>query len=375
MDFRLIQKKINGTLTSEEENNLTAWINESDSHKAYFDNVIQNQTVSIEDIDIDEAWNSIEPQLNISKPKSPSYWKYAVAASIVLLLMIGVLNRDEVAPEKYAVEDSTILIGSDKANLTLEDGSKILLENGDTYNTIDFKSDGKHLVYNHNEEDDLVLHYNYLTTPSGGQYQLELSDGTMIWLNANSQIKYPIAFKKGEPRIVELLYGEAYFDVSPSEEHHGDHFIVKTKTQEIEVLGTEFNVKAYKDEAKITSSLVEGKIVLRNNTSFETTLIPGDEVIVDLASNEVTQEHPEDLEEITAWKNGQFIFNRQPLSEIMKTLSRWYTIEVKFENDTSKEIKFSGVLDRNKHLFELLKNFESTGEVSFELDKNKISIQ
>src|SRR5690606_40703343 len=123
------------------------------------------------------------------------------------------------------------------------------LEKGDSIQTHNAISNGEEIIYNNNTSRQLV--YNYLTIPRGGQFQLTLSDGTRVWLNSETQIKYPVSFTDGESRQVELVYGEAYFEVSHSTEHKGSDFIVYNQNQEVQVLGTEFNIKAYKDDSNI----------------------------------------------------------------------------------------------------------------------------
>ena len=143
--------------------------------------------------------------------------------------------------------------------MTLADGSKIALEKGTPVQTQNANSNGEELIYESSKNTSRLV-YNYLTIPRGGQFVIKLSDGTKVWLNSASQLKFPVAFIEGESREVELVYGEAYFEVSPSTAHKGAHFQVYNKKQKVEVVGTEFNIKAYKDESNIYTTLVNGKV-------------------------------------------------------------------------------------------------------------------
>ena len=171
-------------------------------------------------------------------------------------------------------KEDIITTGSDKAVLTLEDGSNIELEKGKAFKTNVVNSNGEKLVYNKTNQTKIT--YNYLTIPRGGQYFVKLSDGTEVWLNSESQLKFPVAFIKGQTREVTLVYGEAYFAVSPSTNHNGATFKVMNQGQEVEVLGTEFNIKAYKDEINIYTTLVEGKVTVSNACLLYTSPSPRD---------------------------------------------------------------------------------------------------
>jgi ferric-dicitrate binding protein FerR (iron transport regulator) len=210
--------------------------------------------------------------------------------------------------------------------------------------------------------------------PLGGQFFVKLSDNTQVWLNSGSQLKYPVTFKKGDTRQVELLYGEAYFKVSPSSNNNGTTFKVKTKGQTIEVFGTEFNVKAYKNDTLIYTTLIEGKVSVNTKNSQEE-LLPGEQSIVDLEHKSLIKTKQKNVTNKTAWKDGTFIFDKQPLQEIMTTLSRWYNISVKFEDLKKQNIAFSGILNRSDDIVDLLNYFQKTEEVSFKISERTIIIE
>lgn len=215
--------------------------------------------------------------------------------------------------------------------------------------------------------------YNYLTIPRGGQFQLKLSDGTEVWLNSETQLKYPVTFIEGETRQVELVYGEAYFEVSPSTNHNGAKFKVRTLMQEVEVLGTEFNIKAYKEETNIYTTLVEGKVVIVNGFDNQY-LIPNQQSNLNLKNNTITIRSVDAYSE-TSWKKGLFSFKSTPLKEIMKVLSRWYDVNVVFSNPEIENIKFNGVLSKNQTIKEILTTIKNTHFIKdYDITDKKITI-
>lgn len=232
-------------------------------------------------------WKKVKAKIDVS---SKNYFcRYAAAAAIIIALVSTnylLKNNTEVPLDVAPVIVKTTIIeaGSNKATLQLEDGSVISLEKVKTYQNNNIKSNCEELVFNPSINSKKEIVYNYVTIPRGGQFYIVLSDGTKVWLNSDSQLKIPVNFIEGETRQVELIYGEAYFDVSPSLNHKGSKFRVLNQNQEIEVLGTEFNIKAYKDEKYIYTTLVEGKIAIDNGVSKQN-LVPNEQSILDVDNN------------------------------------------------------------------------------------------
>ena len=240
------------------------------------------------------------------------------------------------------------------------------------------KSNGKEIVYfkkNKTKESTKKLSYNYLTIPRGGEFFVQLADGTKVWLNSESQLKYPTEFNAGEPREIELVYGEAYFEVSPSSHHNGDEFNVITKNQIINVLGTHFNIKAYSEDKTIATTLVEGKVLVSVNGNKKT-LKPNQQSKTEKGSNTIKIEEVDVSQEV-AWVKRMFSFNEVSLEEMMKVLSRWYSVEVVFESHKKKGYLFTGVLERTNSIQNILKLIEATSEseIKFEIEKSKITIK
>ena len=322
--------------------------------------------------------------IEINKKKQPTIkrifpiLKYAAAAAVVIGVFTAtyffhsnVNNSPHENPS--VIVANNINAGTDKATLTLEDGSVLILEKGNTVQTQKANSNGEKIVYKSEESNSTKVIYNYLTIPRGGQFNVVLSDGTEVWLNSETKLKYPVNFVKGQTREVELVYGEAYFDVSPSTEHGGSKFKVINKAQEVEVLGTEFNIKAYKDETNIYTTLVEGKVVIDNGV-FKQNLVPNQQSNLDLESNSINVVDVDVYSEIS-WKNGVFSFKGKPLKDIMKVISRWYDVDVVFENKNLSSLKFKGVLDKHLSIEEILTIMKSTTINNYEIKNDTIILR
>jgi ferric-dicitrate binding protein FerR (iron transport regulator) len=201
-----------------------------------------------------------------------------------------------------------------------------------------------------------------------------LSDDTQVWVNSESQLKYPVNFIAGKPREVELVYGEAYFEVSPSSDHYGAKFSVINKNQTIEVLGTKFNVKAYKEEPNIYTTLREGKVSV--SSKLETKLlIPNQQSIFNIENNNLIIKHVDVKNEI-AWICGEFIFHKKSLGDIAKVLGRWYDVDFEFLNDSISKQKFNGELKKNQNLETILKLIQNTNKIeAYEMKENSVFLK
>ncbi|PAW92729.1 hypothetical protein CKK33_04145 [Mucilaginibacter sp. MD40] len=315
----------------------------------------------------------------------------AIAASIIIVIAVGLIfwfNRagNDASVKTYAVNH--IKAGSNKATLTLANGETIDLEHAakgallsnDGYRAVK-NADGQ-LVYQNTggkAADKVSTAYNVLTVPFGGQYQLTLSDGTRVWINAGSTLHFPSRFGDGDRSVV--LSGEAYFEVAHVYNSEGSRvrFTVKSggkHPQSVEVLGTHFNISAYDNDDATKTTLLEGKVNIHAGSGpgsdKQRILTPGQQSIVDNADIKVV---PADIEGAVAWKNGYFRFNDEPLESIMRKVERWYKVQVIFENERAKTKKFAGVINRFANVTELLKTLELTGEVHFNIDRDRIVVK
>ncbi|WNH11304.1 FecR family protein [Thalassobellus suaedae] len=340
------------------------------------ENIIRERLEQSNQIDKKADWKTVKSK--IDAPVRKLFWRYAAVASVIGIITAtyffkdGLLNNSN---NDSSVIVNTIKIGTDKAILTLDDGSQIALEKGTSFQTKNANSNGEQIVYGEtNSEEKSKIVYNYLTIPRGGQFFIMLADGTQIWLNSESQLKYPVSFVEGETREVELVYGEAYFDVSPSSEHNGADFKVINNKQEVKVLGTEFNVKAYSDETNIYTTLVEGKVAI----SFEDKkqdLLPNQQSNINILNNALTVKTVEVYNEIS-WKDGVFSFEEKTLKEIMKVLTRWYDVDIVFKNSAIENEEFIGVLGKDQNIEEILINIKNFGIIKdYEIDDTKIVLE
>ncbi|WP_323028189.1 FecR family protein [Gelidibacter japonicus] len=383
-------KEINET----EFNELQTWLNQSSENRQLFSDYLKfykkSRRISLRVVmDKEKAWTQILSKLE--NPFMPTkkrmtfnmhsfrenWMRYSAAAVLVLALASTYFLRDGLF--NNSIENNTPLIvnnqivpGVEKATLTLEDGTKVTLEKGDSIQTHNAISNGEEIIYNNNTSRQLV--YNYLTIPRGGQFQLTLSDGTRVWLNSETQLKYPVSFTDSESRQVELVYGEAYFEVSHSTEHKGSDFKVYNQNQDVQVLGTEFNIKAYKDESNIYTTLVSGKVAI-NTESTKQVLVPNQQANLDLTTDKLSIKNIDIKGEI-AWIHGEFIVKNKSLKEIMKVLSRWYDMDVTFANKELENVRFVGVLGKDQNIVDILNTIKSFGVINnYEINNKKVILK
>lgn len=306
--------------------------------------------------------------LQVAKPpvrRLVPYWT-RYAAAILLLMLAGIyfwakpkLRSTSQQPTQTTVQD--VRPGSNKATLTLADGTTVTL-NSDTNRLISegIRQQGSQLQYAGKGSE---LSYNILTTPRGGQFSLVLPDGTKVWLNAASSLRYPVNFS-GNERVVTVT-GEAYFEVA---QDAAKPFMVKAPGDvTVKVLGTAFNINAYTDEQSINTTLIEGAVLV-NNTALQ----PGQQAQVSQRNIDIMK--TVNLAKVTAWKNGLFNFEDAELREVMRQLSRWYDVEIVYGKDVP-ETRFGGKIGRNLNLSQVLEVLEGAG-VQFRMEgSNKLIIE
>ena len=319
-----------------------------------------------------------QKQSKKSKIRYINYYKYA--AAVILTFGLGYILTNN--PFKNPSDDTPTIVnsriepGTDKAVLTLDDGSQLTLEKGQNFKTQNANSNGEAIVYESSKTKSEKIQYNYLTIPRGGQYRLVLSDKTEVWLNSETKLKYPVTFIKGKTRSVELLHGEAYFDVSPSSDNEGAEFQVNNQSQLIKVLGTEFNLKAYKDDDNVFTTLVEGKIAINLKNGDMQDLMPDQQAEWNPNTNSLSVKKDVNVYNEISWKYGVFNFNGKPLKEIMKTISRWYDVEIVFLNKKVEETEFVGVIRKNRNLEDILINIKNFGVIKdYERKENTVILK
>jgi ferric-dicitrate binding protein FerR (iron transport regulator) len=377
---KILVKFLMNTANIDDLEMLTEWLKKEENNDLFESYVKINYAMDLNMNEFDSKSAKKEYLRKIREDKRMFYklkrskvFKYA-AAAILVLGMSYFFQLTILKTSTPLLVNSNIEIGTDKAILTLNDGSELALEKGKSTQTKNANSDGKQIVYKTQEQKSTEIAYNNLTIPRGGQFVITLSDGTKVWLNSESQLKYPVSFIDGKPRRVELVYGEAYFDVSPSTDHKGSSFTVFNTSQEIEVLGTEFNIKAYRDETNMYTTLIEGKVSVKASESSQV-LKPNQQATLDLVKNSITISKVNVRDEIS-WKNGVFSFKRMPLKDIMKVLSRWYDIDVEFVNPELKDVGFNGVLGKDQKIEEILKIIKNYGIIkNYEINNKTILLK
>lgn len=299
----------------------------------------------------------------------PRRYQWAAAAAILVLVAGAYLWLQRPAKHPAAQTFITDAIpGTNKATLTLSDGSKVTLDS--TGNQVirqgatAILQQGGQLKYDA-QRTTTAVQYNILSTPRGGQFQITLPDGTKVWLNAASTLRYPTAFA-GPERLVEVN-GEAYFEVAGNA---NQPFRVKMKDAEVQVLGTSFNVNAYAEEPIIQTTLLEGSIKLSANNN-QVLLKPGQQAI--LGTNKefhINEVNPGDA---IAWKNGYFLFKNEGIESVMRTIARWYDVDVSYQGDVTKQ-RLGGTVSRYENLEDLLKTIELTKSLKFKIEGRRVTI-
>ncbi|WP_127124814.1 FecR domain-containing protein [Pseudoflavitalea rhizosphaerae] len=313
---------------------------------------------------------------SLSKYRKLIFRTVAAAALLVCISMAAwfLLSRGEKAPtESIAMKETppvSITPGMNGAILTLDDNSQLSLDSAGNGLIADQQGakvvlQNGALVYEGKEAKAVA--WNRMSTPRGRQFHLTLSDGTHVWLNAASSIRYPTSFQ-GKTRKVEIS-GEVYFEVA---KQTNSPFIVSMRNgNSVEVLGTSFNLNTYEDEKNIRATLLEGSVRVTSGSSNPVVLEPGQQAEM---GTEWIHVHAADIQKVMAWKNGVFDFEGAGLDEVMRQLSRWYDVEVIYEKNIVPNIKFGGKMSRNMQFENMLKALEMS-KVNVKLDNRKLIIQ
>ncbi len=346
----LIAKYLRNELTVEEKNELDQWLNLDPVNLELFNKLLDEaltdeKTEIFSGLEKEKAWENIVKKTGLNKPTGMLLgWKRLLpyAAAIFLLFTTGiVLTRyliKKEAPKSLAHHKQDILPGSNKAILTLSNGSRIVLNDAQqgkiaNQRNVDIKIENGHVLYQIEGTDikagqpdfSKAVVMNTLTTPRGGQYEVVLPDGTRVWLNSATSLTYPVIFP-GKERRVELT-GEAYFEVA---KNAANPFFVKTLSQTVEVLGTHFNINSYRDEKSVKTTLLEGSVKVTGNENRQMVKLSPLQQAVNI-SGDLKIVDDADIEEALAWKNGKFLFRNTDLQTVMRQLSRWYDVDIEYQ--------------------------------------------
>lgn len=327
------------------------------------------------------------------KPLGRGLMRWAVAAAAVVGILIvlslvflvpGPVQKQPVAANPAPLQKQVIKPGSNKATLTLANGEKILLDSIDN-GALASRDGGKViklsngvLKYQEPAADDgqqaaqAITRYNTISTPRGGQYQVILPDGSKVWLNAASSLKFPVTF--GQKREITVT-GEIYAEVAGNENKPFVAHILSPSGQDkgaVKVLGTRFNVNAY--DIAVSTTLLEGAVKMELPSAAggkEVSLRPGEQALI--TDGRIRINKQADLQEIIAWKNGLFNFEGNSIEEVMQQIARWYDIDVRYEGIPS--VHFMGTISRNADISEVLKMLEMTGAVSFRIEGTTVTVK
>ncbi len=362
----IIHKYKTGTATEEEKAFLECWYlqyQEPDEFKYDLQDRLD---------DAEEVWGCLQQQ--IQKPKRFALWPGIAAALLLVTIWGGYLLRREIPLNLFSqTAQQDILPGGNKAMLTLADGTKVSLtdaRNGEIADQsgveIEKSADGQ-LVYTITGEkkSSEIPDSNIIETPRGGQFQIHLPDGSRVWLNATSSLKYPVCFVRAKERRVELK-GEGYFEIAKDKTRP---FIVKTENQEVKVLGTHFNINAYTDEASVKTTLLEGSVMVSSGHMTEH-IVPGQQaILINQRFNIISV----DTQEAIAWKKGDFEFDNADIKTVMRQLSRWYDVHIIYEGEIPK-LHYSGLIRRNNNISVILNMLKKTGKINFKIDKKTVTV-
>lgn len=359
----LLKKYSEGTCTPQERGLLESWY------------LNQNIPVTIAEDELKEDLKAIGEGLPLFKPSRKIIFLPRIAAAAVLMISLsaGLLYYFNYFAKPMKPELAKIVPGGNKAFLTLSDGKRISLTDANDGNIgcncdVDIvkTADGQ-LIYTMKSKSGEAdaSSYNVIETPKGGEFAVKLPDGTLVRLNAASSLRYPLYFG-GANRTVELT-GEGYFEVA---KNAAKPFIVKTAKQDITVLGTHFNVNAYADEEEQKTTLVEGRVIVKALNNFKI-LNPGEQSIL---KNNVLRIDTVDTDIAVSWKNGQFMFNNESIQGIMRQISRWYDVDVVYEDKIPALKVFGGTISRFQNVSEVLDVLSLTKIVKFKIEGRRIIV-
>ena len=381
----LIEKYQSGTINTNEQQHLDEWYHSFNDEEAVI-NSRANDTpqqlnerlkIRLQQTILEQKNNVIPMRRRWRLPAAAAAVALIILASATFLFFSSKYPQQQLAAVKQVKKKpkTDFAPGGNKAVLTLADGSAIVLDsavNGTISNQGKIKVvklDNGLLAYSINgqqvTENDAAF-FNTISTPRGGQYQVTLSDGTRVWLNAASSIRFPVMFA-GKERKVEIT-GEAYFEVAKNKQMP---FKVKANSSEIEVLGTHFNVNAYNDETATRTTLLEGSVKIKKD-NYSALLVPGQQSQVN-KNGEIKVVNNADIEEVVAWKDGLFILKKADIPSVLRQIARWYDVDIVYKGNVPPG-RITGDMPRNMKLSKMLEVMELVG-VHFKIEDNKVLVE
>ncbi|MEJ8781496.1 MULTISPECIES: FecR family protein [Butyricimonas] len=373
-DASLIKKSLIKDLSDKEQKELDQLLDDQSLQDVYKElsdrGYLKKQFMEYEKYSSQKAYREFKERRGHSGRIRIVRWVAVVAAMWVLALGVTLWmtfgKKENVAP--LPVASKIIPAGEKKATLTLADGTEVHVEEitarvlQEKGMNIEYRNG--EIVYHKSEEETTEVVYNKLEVPRGGECMIKLDDGTKVWVNAETKLKYPVVFV-GDRREV-VLEGEAFFDVAKNEKP----FIVKTSFGDVRVLGTAFGISAYASEPESYTTLVRGKVSVEREGIKPVVILPGEQVVTFKDGKMIKQEV--DVEEFVGWKDGIYVFKEKSLGEIMKTLERWYNISVDFQDKSLVDLPFTGNLKRYDDINVFFDALTRTGDMKYRVKGNQV---
>ena len=373
-DASLIKKSLIKDLSDKEQKELDQLLDDQSLQVVYKElrdrGYLKKQFMEYEKYSSQKAYREFKERRGHSGRIRIVRWVAVVAAVWVLALGVTLWmtfgKKENVAP--LPVASKIIPAGEKKATLTLADGTEVHVEEitaqilQEKGMNIEYRNG--EIVYHKSEEKTTEVVYNKLEVPRGGECMIKLDDGTKVWVNAETKLKYPVTFV-GDRREV-VLEGEAFFDVAKNEKP----FIVKTSFGDVRVLGTAFGISAYASEPESYTTLVRGKVSVEREGIKPVVILPGEQVVTSKDGKMIKQQV--DVEEFVGWKDGIYVFKEKSLGEIMKTLERWYNISVDFQEKSLVDLPFTGNLKRYDDINVFFDALTRTGDMKYRVEGNQV---
>ena len=376
---RLIARYLSDEIGEEEQAELTRWRDESPENERLFQEICKEENIKQnmqkrQTFHAEDGWEGVQRKIQRHRFRHRilNICKYAAIFIFPVAIATVAIYKSGNEPQPLSQATEQIVPGGKKAVLILDNGEAIDLK---STSGVELKEkDGTVIqvdstVLNYQQAPARTsekLAYNKVNVPRGGEYQLMLSDGSKVQLNSMSSIRFPVQFAQ-DCRLVELE-GEAYFEVSKT----GQPFIVQTKGMKIEVLGTTFNISAYANE-EYQTTLVSGSVKVQTENGSNRILKPSEQACITPGSNQINVRNV-DTAFYTSWIHGKINFKDQRLDDIMKTLARWYDMDVVYENEVTKELRFGCYVNRYNEITPLVKLLEQTGRVTVTVEGKTIKI-
>lgn len=376
---RLIARYLSDEIGEEEQAELTRWRDESPENERLFQEICKEENIKQnmqkrQTFHAEDGWEGVQRKIQRHRFRHRilNICKYAAIFIFPVAIATVAIYKSGNEPQPLSQVEEQIVPGGKKAVLILDNGEAIDLK---STSGVELKEkDGTVIqvdstVLNYQQAPARTsekLAYNKVNVPRGGEYQLMLSDGSKVQLNSMSSIRFPVQFAQ-DCRLVELE-GEAYFEVSKT----GQPFIVQTKGMKIEVLGTTFNISAYANE-EYQTTLVSGSVKVQAENGSNRILKPSEQACITPGSNQINVRNV-DTAFYTSWIHGKINFKDQRLDDIMKTLARWYDMDVVYENEATKELRFGCYVNRYNEITPLVKLLEQTGRVTVTVEGKTIKI-